>query len=237
VQSQTGHVSGSETEVLFVSLAEQLHNSFMQIARLSEANGISSKAQQGLVSDISHAAMQLTESYTLSVRLKNRQIEPELRPVMVTTVLHEAVHELSPLAKLLGVQLAITESTRGNLVVADPTILKAALTSLGQVFILSQSQQETNEPVKLGVHRSRYGVVAGLYSSTGQLSAQAFRRAHQLHAQALQPLPSLVSGPATGVFVAESLLASMSSKLHISRFQTMQGLAVTLPNCQQLLLV
>jgi len=238
VQGEAEGVSVGETDTLFVSLAAQLHHSFMQIARLSEKSANhASPADWRVIGDISHAAMQLTESYTLSVRLQNRQLEAQLEPVVVSAVLHEAVRELMPLASLLGVQLSVVEPARGSLALADPMILKAALTSLGQVFILSQSQQDEAKPVKFGVHRSRYGVVAGMYGSMGQLSTQAFKRAQQLHQRTTEPFQALVSGPATGVFVAENLLMGMSTKLHISRFQAMNGLAVTLPNCRQLLLV
>ena len=222
------------TETLFVSLAEQLHNSFMQIARLCELDDAQSRQT---IYDVSHAAMQLTESYALSVRLQNGQATPELRPVIVSAVLRETVEELKPLAKLLGVQLSLLEPQSGSLAVTDPGILKSALTSLGQVFILAESQRGETRPVQFGVHRSRHGIVAGLYGLTDQLSHQALRRAHRLQSQASQPLQSLVSGPAAGVFVADDLLGSMSSKLHVSRYRSMNGLAVTLPKCHQLLLV
>jgi len=221
-------------ESLFVSLAEQIHISFMQIMQLA---ALETPESSRAIRDISQAAMQLTESYALSVRLQNQSLSPVLQPVAVNAVIRETVTELLPLAKLLNVQLALFESGRFSPALADPVILKAALTSLGQVFLLAESQNDKAHPISFGVHRSRYGLVAGLYGMTNQLSAQAYRRAQTLHRQAAQPLQTMISGPATGVFVAENLLASMSSKLHVARYKNMTGLAVTLSNCDQLALV
>lgn len=220
--------------MLFVGLAEQMHNSFMQITRLCELGDIDNRQS---IHEISQAAMQLTECYALSVRLRCQHTQPELQPVMVSTVLRDTMAGLRPLAKLLGVQLSMLDSHQASLAVTDPMILKSALTSLGQVFILTEAEDAESKSVQFGIHHTRHGIVAGLYGLTDQMSAQVLRRAHRLRRQTAEPLQSIVNGPAAGVFIADDLLSSVASKLHASRYRHMSGLAVTLPKCRQLVLI
>jgi hypothetical protein len=111
------------------------------------------------------------------------------------------------------------------------------MTSLGQVFVLAQAEAEDPSVVRLAAHRSRYGIVAGLYGNSSQLGADSLRRAHALQGKARQPLQRLVSGPAAGVFVADSLLQTLAARLHIARYRNLTGLATTLQPSQQLQLV
>jgi hypothetical protein len=62
-------------------------------------------------------------------------------------------------------------------------------------------------------------------------------RARKLGGWAQQPYGELVSGPASGLFIAENLLAAVSGKLHVARYHNATGLAATLPACRQLQLV
>jgi hypothetical protein len=50
-------------------------------------------------------------------------------------------------------------------------------------------------------------------------------------------LQRLVSGPAAGVFVADSLLETLSAHLHVARYHNLNGLAATLQPSQQLQLI
>jgi hypothetical protein len=120
-------------------------------------------------------------------------------------------------------------------------VLASVLTSLGQVFIDAGAESETQigqaRTVYLGAHRSRHGVVTGLYSSSQDMSATSLRQARQLQGRARQPLQRLVTGPAAGVFVADSLLESLQSRLHVARYHKLTGLAATLMPSQQLALI
>lgn len=234
----------NDQERLFVSLADGMHNTMLQLALLSEqaahANSSDAEpAQWHMVTDLSRASLQLLESYTLTMRLQGGTAEPELEPVAMTSLLHETLRILEPYAKQLQVKLELDLPGRLEPVVSDRSILQSALVSLGQVFITAQSQTEhaLTEPLRLSVHRGRYGIVAGWYSEGLQLTAQALARARRLGGWAQQPYSELVSGPATGVFIAESLLSSVSGRLHVARYHKATGLAATLPACQQLQLV
>ncbi len=229
-------------EKLFLSLSEQLSHTFLLIARSVEQPGsaFDTAAQQETlrrVHDIAEAATQLTEAYALSARLRQQMILPKVEPVAISSLFYEAVQELMPLAKHYGVELRLDDLTRMQPVVGDAQILRAALFSLGQIFVLAAAENDTPMPVQFAAHRSRYGIIAGIYTPASELSVDAFRRAKKLYAATSQPLSRLVSGPATGVFVADTLLQSLSTKLHVARYRHLTGLAVTLPMCKQLQLV
>jgi phytoene/squalene synthetase len=64
-----------------------------------------------------------------------------------------------------------------------------------------------------------------------------YRRAHELYGHARQALPELAVSSGVGVFVADSLLNTMSAKLRVAHHQTLSGLAVTLQPSRQLSLV
>lgn len=217
---------------LFISLAEQLHLSFLQITRLSESAQTTEQ-----IHAIAEAAMQLTENYILSIKLQSKTLTPQIEPTSLYTILLNVSHNLQPLATAYGVQLTLGDMGRLNPVMTDATIMQSILTSLGQVFIVSESQSETPQPLQLSAHMTKHGVVTGLYSNSAELSKTTLRRAHALQQKATQPIRSFVTGPATGVFVAEELLESLYASLHVGRHHNMSGLAVTLPVCRQMQIV
>lgn len=223
-----------------MSLAEQLSQTFLSIARLAEAAPFAADAQQqqwNVVRDVAESAMLLTESYALNARLVRHLTDPQLEPVAISSLLYDAAQQLMPLAKRYGVELRLTDLPRMAPVMSDRIVLQSALVSLGQVFVAAQSENETIRPLQLTAHRSRYGIVAGLYADESEISTEAFRRAHTLCGTAHQPFARLVSGPATGVYIADSLLHAIAAKLHVARYRHLTGLATTLPVCNQLQLV
>ncbi len=228
-------------ERLFLSVADQLSQVFLQLTRLSEVASNADAATQlerwSLVHDIADSAMHLTESYALNARLIEHLVNPEMEPVTISSLLYDALQQLSPLAKRYGVELRLDELPRMAPVMSDKLVLQAALVSLGQVFVAAVSEDEKQIPLRLVAHRSRYGIVAGLYTEENELSTEAFRRAKHLYGTVRQPLARLTSGPATGVFIAENLLQSVAAKLHVARYHNLTGLATTLPVCNQLQLV
>ncbi len=243
MQQSRGAKDFSEQERLFVSLADGMNNTLLQLAMLSEqASTLPTSAVAAswqTVNDISRTSLQLLEGYTLTMRLQGGTAEPELEPVAVTSLLYDILHQLEPYAKQLQVKLELELPPRLEPIISDRAILRSALLNLGQVFITAQSQTDggQTELLRLSAHRSRYGVVAGWYSEGLQLSASALSRARKLGGWAQQPYGELVSGPASGLFIAENLLAAVSGKLHVARYHNATGLAATLPACRQLQLV
>ena len=231
----------NDQEQLFLSLAEQLTRPFLQIYHLAELAQTDSPKAAALrwqtVQTISNASMQLAESYALSLRVQGKVTPLEYEPVTVSSLLYDTAAALEPFAKEYGVELELDTGLKAQPIFADRAVLQSAMTSLGQVFVVAQSESDVRAAVRLAAHRSRYGVVAGLYGNMPGLGADSLRRAHALRGTARQPLQRLVSGPAAGVFVAESLLHTLASHLHVARYHNMTGLAATLHPSQQLQLV
>lgn len=228
-------------ERLFLSLAEQLSQTFLRLARVAEtapsSDELTRLQQWSIVHDVSEAAMLLTESYALNVRLVQHLATPELEPITISSLFYDAAQQLTPLARRYGVELRLADLPRMSPVISDRVVLQSALVSLGQVFVAAQAENEMIQPLHLAAHRSRYGVVGGLYSEQSELSADAFRRAQSLYGTARQPIARMTSGSASGVFIADNLLRAVATKLHVARYHNMTGLATTLPVCNQLQLV
>lgn len=230
-----------QQERLFLSIAEQLSQTFLRLTRVAELAPNVDEAtrlqQWALVRDVAESAMLLTESYTLNARLVQHLAAPEYEPVTISSLFYDAAQQLTPLAQRYGVELQMPDLPRMSPVMSDRLVLQSALVSLGQVFVAAQAEDDAVRPLRLAAHRSRYGVVAGLYMEQSELSTEAFRRARVLHGAARQPLARLTSGPASGVFIADNLLNAIAAKLHVARYNNLTGLATTLPVCNQLQLV
>jgi hypothetical protein len=226
-----------EEERLFLSLVEQLSRPLLHITRLSELSGAQQDPAWQQVQAIANSSLQLVESYALSLRVQGNITPLEIEPVTVSSLLYDTATSLRPYAQQYAVELELETGPKLQPILADRSVLQSALTALGQVFVLSQAEAEEPSAVHLSAHRSRYGVVAGLYGQAPGFGADSLRRAYQLNGAARQPLQRLVSGPAAGVFVAESLLRTLSARLHVARYRRLTGLAVTLQPSQQLQLI
>jgi len=231
----------SEQERLFLGLTEQLARPLLQVSRLSELastdDSVRSAAHWQTIRTIADTSLQLVESYALSLRVHGEILPLEIEPVTISSLLYDTAEALSPLAGQYKVKLELETGPRVYPIMADRKILKSAMTSLGQVFVAAQGESNADGVVRLAAHRSRHGMVAGLYGGMPQLGAESLRRAHAMQGAARQPLHRLVSGPAAGVFVADSLLQTLAARLHVARYHNQTGLAATLKPSQQLQLV
>ncbi|MGZ6004818.1 MAG: hypothetical protein ACXWLH_01565 [Candidatus Saccharimonadales bacterium] len=232
----------SRQERLLDVLAEQMKLPLMQIARLAELNQIKANGWPASLADIeltADSALRLLDSYILSTKLARAQNYLQLEPVSVSAVLHDTAHQLSKLASQHDCELELHLAGRYEPVLAHRAGLEAALTSLGYVFIEAQASSEHRQRpvVKLAAHRSRTGIVAGLFSSGDGLSATLFRRGRGLYGQSRQPLANLTAASGAGIFVADSLLTSMSTRLRLAHHQKLTGLAATLLPSHQMVLV
>jgi len=114
--------------------------------------------------------------------------------------------------------------------------LQAALVSLGAALIEALPAQGNSAPqlkLQLATHRSRYGIVAGVYGDTKQLTNDALQRGRQLQRISRQPLLNLTYTSGAGIFVADAILHAMNLRLKASRHHRLYGLgAVLQPNHQ-----
>lgn len=235
----------SSAEHLLIAVARQMRQPLLQISRQAElgrlfANSDPQKSLENILVS-SDNALRLIDNYVLSLQAAVRGEAVDYQPVSVMAVLTEAAHKLEPTARQYGVRLAVDNSPRLGLVNTNSQNLEAAFVSLGYSLIeaLASSNENVDQVVELqlAAHKCRYGVVAGLYCDRDDISVGVLRRGKELQARAHQPHFSLSSAAGAGVFVADSLLKTVSSKLTVSRYHNQYGLAAILPPVNQLQLV
>jgi hypothetical protein len=229
-------------ERLFVSLAEELKLPLLQIARQAElgrATGQDSAAGFEHIQTTADATLQLIDGYLLGLRL---HAEPDerfaLTPVSISGVLHDTQAKLAKIAETYGVTLELNVQGRYGPVMVHPLALQTALVNLGLSLIEAMPAMNSGQLcLHLAAHRTRYGIVAGMYCEVEDLTPEVWRRAQSLQGQARQALVSVSPGSGAGVLVADAILAAMSSRLRVGRFQKQAGFAVTLPPSRQLAFV
>jgi hypothetical protein len=233
----------SETEQLFLTLAEQMKVPLMYIARQAEAGQLLGNAAETLIKVHTQAdvALKLVDGYMLSMRLASQKHDPfAVGPVSVSSMLYDAAQQLSPIAKMYGVELEVEIAGKYGPVEAHQQGIKAALVSLGYALIeaLPAGQpQQSQLRLQLAGHRCRYGIATGLYSNVQNISVLALKRGHQLRGTARQPLPGMTHSGGAGVFVADAILQALGSRLHVSHYHNRIGLGTILQPNPQLQLV
>lgn len=231
----------SASERLFLVLAEQLKQPLLQIARDAELGRITGRSEDllGSIELTADTALKLLDNYLLSTRLAKLKESIELEPVSIAAVLNDTLHNLDNIAKQYRCDLELHLSGKYEPILANKAGLEAALISLGFVFIEAQGSipHEHRPVLKVAAHRSRSGIVAGMFADVEGLSAEMYRRARQLYGRSHQPLAQLSSASGAGVFVADSLLSSMSTELRIAHHQKLSGLAATFIPSKQMSLV
>jgi hypothetical protein len=232
--------STDEQQRLLHALAEQLKLPLLQISRQAELVGLTNDMTAlDTVRLTANSALQLLDNYLLSTRLSGAETLVTLEPVSLSAVLQDTAQRLNEVAGLYQCELELQLAGRYEPVMAHRAGLEAALMSLGYVFIEAQSARpHVRRPVvTLAAHRTRWGIVGGMYADLEGLSADMYRRAQTLYGRARQPLTQLSASNGAGVFVADSLLSSMSTHLRIAHHRKLTGLAATFQPSKQLSLV
>jgi hypothetical protein len=226
------------SQQLLLSVAEELKLPLLQIARQAEHGRLSGQADLLMIQSSADTALRLLDNYALGVRLALDPEELARESVSVSSVLYDAGQQLDAMAKSYGVGLELNIAGRFGPVLAHRQGLQAALVSLGAALIEALPAQETTQlKLHLATHRSRYGIVAGLYADTRQLSRDALRRGRELQRRSRQPLTGLTHTSGAGVFVADTILRAMNLKLAPSRHHRLYGLGTVLQPNNQMQLV
>lgn len=236
MQTGTSLAGGEITDVLR-SVAEQLKVPLTIIARQAELSQVVGAVPQDLRAMQVHAAAALTlvDCYLLGLALADGQTLLELEPVSLSSVLTSAAQDLYHLARQQNVELDVRVAGKYEPVMANQRGLKAALTSLGY-GLLETVEAQTNKRhyLTFAVHRTPHGLVAGVYGQYKDLEAHEWRTALKLRGKVNQPFTALCAGSGAGLFVADAILRSMTTKLRVGRHQKEAGLAATFQSSKQL---
>lgn len=225
------------SQQLLLSVAEELKLPLMQLARQAEQGELTGAPDLPAMQRTADAALKLVDNYATGVRLS---LEPQLaaESVSVSSVLYDAAQQLDGLAANYGVALELNIAGKFGPVLANRQGLQAALVSLGAALIEALPALESPQlKLQLATHRSRYGIVAGLYTDSEELSNSALKRGRRLQAKSRQPLLRLSHTAGAGIFVADAVLQAMRLHLTASRHHRLYGLGTVLPASPQLQLV
>lgn len=230
---------GAQADSLLLSVAEHLKVPLTTIARQAELGQLTGRVEltdAAAIRTQATAALTLVDSYLLGLDLMSKQASLQLEPVSVASTIMEAAHDLERFAKHYQVQLEVEVGGRFGPVMGHPQGLRAALLSLGFALVEAQAAQEMEGPrrVVMATHRTPLGIVTGVYGQYEALSAQRWRAALGLVGKARQPMTSLMSGSGAGLFVADTILRSMETRLRVGRYMRQNGLAATFQPSRQL---
>jgi hypothetical protein len=226
------------SQQLLLTVAEQLKVPLLQIARSAESAQLAGKIDLQMIQSTADTALRLLDNYALGVRLTLEQGQLDIEPVSVSSVLYDSGQQLESLAKSYGVSLELNVDGKFGPVMAHRQGLQAALVSLGAALIEALPALESPQlKLHLATHRCRYGIVAGLYADTEQLTSETLKRGRFLQGKARQPLSTMSQASGAGVFVADALLQAMNLELKVSRHHRLFGLGTVLQPNHQLLLV
>jgi hypothetical protein len=234
-------VARPEANELLVSVAEQLKVPLAIIARHAELGSLTGDASLLDVATIAtqaDAALLLVDSYLLGLELLRTQTQLELEPVSASSMLVDTAHELYGFARQYGVEVELEAAGKYGPVMSNPRGLKAALLSLGFALVEAQAAAEQQpSSIILATHRTPHGIVTGVYGTHQAVTADAWRRALVLCGKAKQPFTELSPGSSAGLFVADTILRCMDSRLRVGHYLRRGGLAATLQPSRQLQLV
>ena len=227
------------SQQLLLDVAEELKLPLLQISRQSELAKLNGSNDLRTIQSTAETALRLLDNYVLGVRLALEPQQFPLESVSISSVLYDASQQLDSFAKTYGVSLELNIAGKFGPVLANKQGLESALVSIGAALIealpaLLGSKQLT---LQLATHRSRYGIIAGVYTDTKQLSNDALKRGRRLQGQSRQPLLNLTQTNGAGIFVADAILQAMDLHLMSSRHHRLHGLGTVLQPNHQLQLV
>ena len=232
IDTAVGH---SDASRLLQSVAEQLKSPLSIIARTAELGELTGSMQSNDAASIqAHAttALTLVESYLLGLQLLRDQTTLLLEPVSVSSLLVEVAHELQPLAQQYRVDVDLRIAGKYEPVMAHPKGLKLALLALGASLL--EGYRLPDKRLLLAVHRTHKGIVTGLYGAYHDLHGKEWRRALQMKGLVDQPLGTISTGSAAGLFIADAILRSMDTNLRVGKHLKQYGVATILQPSQQL---
>lgn len=220
----------------FLLVVEQLKSPLTYIARQSE---IAQSAQD--ITNIRRTAeanLALLDSLIIAMQMYAQQTDTSLRPVMLNSVLYDVAQVLDGYAKQMNCRFELIMSKNQHPILSNGPGLMLAMVNLGYEFISAQTLAAESTPtVTLATHNNRQSAVAGLYAKGAGISTGALRKARQLYAVGTQPFPAFSVGNGAGIYLADALLATLSTGLRASRHHKQPGLATTLPMVPQLTIV
>ncbi len=224
---------------LFLNLLQNIQRSVLNISNQVDVIKLTkNQSQLDVIKNLSQNTNHLIENYSLMINLLEDKQQLSLEPVSLAAVLYDVVNNLKSSAIDYGVNLVFNNEGKFFPVLSNYAILEVSLTSLG-VSLIEALPALVNQPHQIelfaAIHRSKYGLVVGLYFDEQPiLSRYLTNKSQKILKKSKQPLPMLSYGPASGLFLAKNMLNFMNLDLKSSKHNNRYGLGVIVPPIQQL---
>lgn len=219
---------------LLSAVAEHMKLPLLYMRQHAELVRLGESFSPEVIESAADAGMMLVENYLYWQRVCDKSEALPLESSSLSSMLYDVSHSLSKVAKTHNAQVQLDISGKYGLVTTHPKTLETALISLGLSFI---EAAQDDAPVILGVHKSRWGIVAGVYSKSANVSTDMLKCGVRLSGKTRQPMPTVSHASMSGLIIADALLETLSSKLRVAKHRHMNGLATTLPLNPQLALL
>lgn len=225
----------SVTSRLLEGMLEDIRMSLTTIAHAGQMLGENGHATHVLATETAQS-LQLLDSFSMAAQHKFGQQQLELEPVALGAVAQGAIQELWPFAEASGVSLELSIDGSFSPVMAHAAGLQLAVQHMGKALL---EQAHEGDHLVVGVHRTPGGIATGVFTEQEVigLSARSLRRGIAVIGQAKTPFASFTARAGSGLFVADSLLKSMHTKLRIGHHQRGWGFATTMQASSQLALL
>lgn len=215
---------------LLTALAEQLKLPITQISRLVELKSTDHELIRQ-ITETSEIALQLIDGLILSIDTKS-QSSLSLEPVCLSGVMQEVAEDLAYHAKKYDCSLEVDTSVSMP-IMGNYKALKSAFTTLGYTIVQGQTSRQSRVVVKSYKHNNK--IYAGIFGGE-KVDQDSFKRSKILAGSARQPL-SKSSTSSAGIFIADSIFATLSGNLSLVRRNNMTGYATSFVPSKQLELV
>jgi hypothetical protein len=228
-----------EDDRLLKIIIEQLKLPLLHIARQTEAARFGSLADYNDINSIAEMSIKMIDSY-LMTSSQSPQLSLQLEPVSISSVLNSTANSLSGLAKLYNCSVELRLAGKYGPVMSQRDKLEAAFTMLGFSYIeasLSDNPEKEVGKIILTGYKTSKGLVAGIFSPQVEVTNKSFQRSINSLGKARQVMPSISHSTGAGIFIADSILNNLATKLRVAHYQKISGLAATLIPSSQLQLI
>lgn len=244
-QDLLADMSIDNKQTLLRALAEDLLLPFVQLKTGLELLETSdhSKPNSLVISRLEssvEAGLRLLQSYQLALDGGADQAYLELEPYAIGAILQDCAHALTPYAEQYSTDIEVHVTVKARPVLVDKRLVLAAFHCLGSSFIRAQATSEVKRRniLVLNAHRlNSQQMLSGVYGRMSGLSNQSLSLARKLQGKAKQPFASVSANAASGILLADSLLAGMQSPLQASVHESYNGLAAAFPISNQITLL
>lgn len=215
------------------TVAEDLKTPLTRIMALLEYNKISGCTNTEEIELIAESALNMVDSYALSVQLCNSQISLLYEPVALKSVIYDCQTSLKGFAKLQGVVTNLNIQKHTGLAVANRQVVKSIISSVAY-SMLTVTSIKPKQSLSYSLTKSRNKIDVGIFSSFNNFDSASLNKIRSNYGRVKQVIPEIVQGATAGIVIADKLCEKLNTKLSVSKYKDMSGLVFSLNASSQL---